>query len=317
MKRKMICLCGMLLLCGMFWGCNNHEKEESGSGYQIYYTNIEATKETATAYDPKAKTAEDLVNELLMQLATPPTATDQKVAKPENVSIERAELDEHRLNLQFSEKYLDMDRITEVLCRAAYVRTLTQIPDVDEVEFFVGEEPLTDAKGSRVGAMTADSFIDNVDKELGAYEVGSVTLYFADKSGSRLVPVGAEAVLGTSVSTERIVVEKLFKGPDSTRRGVYATIPDGTQLLSISTDNGVCYVNLSADFLKPLPDVTEMVSLYSIVNSLCQLPNVDKVQFAIDGDTEKTFIEDITFSLPFEYNGELIGADGARQEKAK
>ena len=95
-------------------------------------------------------------------------------------------------------------------------------------------------------------------------------------------------------------------GPDASTRGVIATIPQGTKLLGISTDEGVCYVNLSEEFLKPLPDVKESVSLYSIVNSLCQLPNIDKVQFAINGDSERTFIEDISFSTLFEKNKELV-----------
>ena len=84
------------------------------------------------------------------------------------------------------------------------------------------------------------------------------------------------------------------------------TIPEGTKLLSVSTDQGVCYVNLSEEFLTPLPDVKETISLYSIVNSLCQLPGVDQVQIAINGETDRTLIDEITFAVPFEENRDLI-----------
>ncbi len=306
MKRKIQCLLLILLLCLLACGCGEQEDDETAGGYAVYYTNTESTKMTSVSYKPESTTSEDLVNELLMQLATPPLESDRKVAKPESVVIEKAELDGHTLFLTFSEKYRDMDRIAEVLCRTAYVKTLTQIPGVEQVEFYVGKEPLKNEQGAEIGPMNGDSFIDDTDKEIGAYKVGDITLYYANKEGSKLVPVTVEAVLGRSVATEKIVVEKLIMGPDASTRGVIATIPQGTKLLGISTDEGVCYVNLSEEFLKPLPDVKESVSLYSIVNSLCQLPNIDKVQFAINGDSERTFIEDISFSTLFEKNKELV-----------
>ncbi len=306
MKKKIYLVLSLILCSFLCWGCNKDDRQVDENTYYIYYTNTEATKITSVAYEPETKIAEDMINEFLMQLVTPPIESDTKVAKPENVSTEKAELLEHKLILTFSENYNEMDRVAEVLCRAAYVRTLTQIPGVDEVEFYVGANPLTNAQGEPIGAMKAADFIDNTDTEFNAYEVGSLTIYFANKEGTKVVPTTVEAVVGNGVSVEKLVVEKLIAGPGSSNRGVYETIPEETKLISVSTDDGVCYVNLSEEFLKPHPDVTEMVSLYSIVNSLCELPGITKVQFSINGDTERTYIENITFAVPFERNTELV-----------
>lgn len=306
MKKKLGLLLLFLVCCAFFVGCSEEEQQTSESGYYVYYANTETTKIMAVPYEPENKIAEEMINEFLMQLVTPPIESEAKVAKPEDVSTEKAELMEHKLILTFSENYNGLDPVTEVLCRAAYVRTLTQIPGVEEVEFYVGGNPLADVYGEPIGAMKGVDFIDNTDIELNAYEEGNLTIYFANKEGTRLVPTTVEAVVGNGISVEKLVVERLIAGPSTSTRGVYDTIPKDTKLISVSSDDGVCYVNLSEEFLKPRPDVTEMVSLYSIVNSLCELPGITKVQFSINGDTEKTFLEDITFAVPFEKNTELI-----------
>lgn len=299
----------MLLLCSLLLaGCTGDEKEQEQGGYSIYYTNTEGTKLAAVSYEPKAKEEEALADELLTQLGTPPDETDTKVAMPASVTVEDVQYDQEATALKvfFSASYAEMDTVTEVLCRAAYVRTLTQMPGVSYVEFYVDGTPLTNAEGEEVGLMTQSEFIDNTEAEFSAYEVGEVTLYYANQEGARLVECTQEAVLGTSVSTERIILDALIAGPLSGTDGVCATIPEGTKLLNVSTDNGICYVNLSEEFLVPRPDVTEMVSLYSIVNSLCELSTVDQVQFAINGDTERTYYDNITFSVPFTANEELV-----------
>lgn len=306
MKKPLYILLCFLLVCIGMAGCGKDEKQSGKRIYNIYYSNAEATTIMAVSYEPETKTAEDMINEFLMQMVTPPDVAEAKIAKPEAVSTEKAEMLEHKLILTFSESYREMDPVTEVLCRAAYVRTLTQVPGVEEVEFYIGEQPLTDSDGKEIGPMTAEDFIDDTDTEINAYEEGTLTIYFANKEGTKLVPTTVDAVVGNGVSLEKLVMDKLLKGPGTSNRGAYATIPENTKLISVSSDDGVCYVNLNEEFLKPRPDVTEMVSLYSIVNSLCELPGVSKVQFSINGDTKKTYIEDITFAVPFEKNTELI-----------
>ena len=65
-------------------------------------------------------------------------------------------------------------------------------------------------------------------------------------------------------------------------------------------------MNLNENFLTQMTNATSEVTIYSIVNSLIELPNVNKVQISINGDTEGTYRESIPFSTIFERNLELM-----------
>ena len=53
-------------------------------------------------------------------------------------------------------------------------------------------------------------------------------------------------------------------------------------------------------------DVSEAVPVYSIVNSLLELSNVNKVQILINGETPKVYRESISLETIFERNFDLI-----------
>ena len=79
-----------------------------------------------------------------------------------------------------------------------------------------------------------------------------------------------------------------------------------TKILGITVKDGICYLNLSEDFLTVVYPVTEDVILYSLVNSLTELPNVNKVQISIDGNTERYFGDHINLESLYERNLELL-----------
>lgn len=63
-----------------------------------------------------------------------------------------------------------MSKTTEVLTRAAVVRSLTQIPEVEYVMITIAGEPLMDMAGNPLGIMTADMFVDNEGEQMNSYE---------------------------------------------------------------------------------------------------------------------------------------------------
>ena len=77
---------------------------------------------------------------------------------------------EDQLILNFDEDYRLQPVITEILVRAAIVRTLTQIDGVSYLSFQINSEPFLDASGALVGVMNADQFIDNAGNEINTYE---------------------------------------------------------------------------------------------------------------------------------------------------
>jgi germination protein M len=78
-------------------------------------------------------------------------------------------------------------------------------------------------------------------------------------------------------------MEQLIEGPKNT--GEQATIPTETKLITLSTVDGVCYVNFDETFFNQNQEISEQVVLYSIVDSLTELSTIDRVQLSVNGDT--------------------------------
>ena len=78
------------------------------------------------------------------------------------------------------------------------------------------------------------------------------------------------------------------------------------KLISISTKDGICYVNLDNTFLTGTVNTIEAIPIYAIVDSLAELPNVNKVQILINGETNKKYREAISLDTFFERNLDLI-----------
>ena len=131
-------------------------------------------------------------------------------------------------------------------------------------------------------------------------------LYYADKLGDKLVKTSVAVAYSKNVSLEKMVVERLIKGPSDT--SVYATLPTDLKLLNISVSNRVCYVNLSTTFLTEMVNVSNEIPVYSIVNSLCELDSVDAVKIMINGDSSKTFRESISLDSTFTFNEAIVSS---------
>ena len=198
-----------------------------------------------------------------------------------------------------------MDWIREILCRSAVVRTLCQIPDVEYVSFLIGDNPLMDLDKNPVGQMNADSFVENTGDAINEETVTTLTLYFANKSGDKLVKEKVNVTGSSNISVEKLVVESLIRGPVSGDTD-YPTLPPGTKILSISTKDGICYVNLNDGFLEQGYNVTEAVTIYSIVDSLTELSGISKVQILVNGETDLVYKESMRLDTIYERNLDII-----------
>ena len=155
--------------------------------------------------------------------------------------------------------------------------------------------------------MTADLFIDNAGNEINAYEKTRLLLYFTNEDGERLIGVQTKPVVYSSnISMEKLVVERLIAGPDAENEELYPVINPATKVLGVTVKDGTCYVNLDNGFLTQTYNVSAEVQIYSIVNSLVELSNINKVQIAVNGNTDMIFREKISLSNVFDRNLDLV-----------
>lgn len=309
MRKRIIAVTAVFFVMTVLSGCGKR-RAESGRSYEIYYVNKEETRVVSEEYVTDTSSSQEmkkLLEEILAKLHD--TSEKPEVLSPLSDAFQNYTLNEGQMNLDFSEGYLKQDAITEVLRRAAVVRTLTQINGIDTVTFSVRGETLLDAGGVPVGAMTADSFIDNAGTEINAYVESEFCLYFANEEGNALTEVNRSVVYNSNISMEQQVMEELIKGPlkeGAVQEGGYPTINPAVTILGVTVRDRVCYVNLSEEFLTPVYNVTSQAVLYSIVNSLVELPGVNKVQISIDGDTNVTYRDSVSLTNVFERNLDMV-----------
>ena len=286
----------LLFITVLLTSCStSNETDESKNEYLIYYLDSKTSGIVSEGYSPYGVTKEELVVELLQVLQSDPKNMVYKRAIPEEVTIKDFTITNNQLLINFDTNYSQLSEIPEVLCRATVVKTMCQIPGIDFVLFNVNGQLLIDSNGVQTGLMTSEFFIENTGAEINY----KVTLYFANETGDSLKVTTRNIFYTGAAPIEELVINQLINGP--TEIGLYASIPNGTTLLNVSTKESICYVDFNEKFLEKLPDVTDEVTIYSVVNSLVELPGINKVQFRINGKSVETF-GNTSFDVLFERN---------------
>jgi germination protein M len=93
----------------------------------------------------------------------------------------------------------------------------------------------------------------------------------------------------TSPATPRVgtaALEALLEGPDSFEEGygLRTSIPDGTQLLGLSIDDGIASVDLTSEFETGGGSASMQTRLAQVVYTIAQFPTVEGVVFSLDGE---------------------------------
>ena len=302
--KKLILLLISLLLVSSFVGCEKLENEEIETEYVLYYLNREETKLETVPYSSSSESDIDLIEELLFQLQQQPKDLDKKASISTDIEIISAKLEEKQIIVNLGTQYYDMEFTKEILVRAAIVRTLTQLPSVEFVNLQIGGNPIVDKGGMPIGVMTVDTFIDNEGAEINTYEKVKLKLYLANEKGNALKEVSRVVIYNSNISMDKLIVEQLIAGPANTE--TYATLNPDTKLISVTTKDGICYVNFDENFLAQGIATTPDVTIYSITNSLVELSNINKVQILINGKDDVMYREAISLKNALERNLDIV-----------
>jgi germination protein M len=312
MKKMSFCFFFCLSLLGLLLtGCGRKDQEKK-EDIQLYLMGRDNSHIAPIEYemDTSGLDKEQMIEQLLTQLESFNEEVDYQPVIS-GFTVQKTELDGEQLTLDMSEEYRWQTAVKEVLTRAAIVKTLTQIEGVDYVTILVNGEELEDNLGNVVGAMSADSFVDNTGADMKKYEEITLTLYFTDEDGDKLIKVNRSLRYNTNVSVEKLVVEQLISGPAEKNSKneydtIFPTINPATKIINVSIQDETCYVSLDSTFLTSVNNVSAQTTIYSLVNSLCELSGVSRVQIAIDGETEIRYQEKYDLSTLFEPNPDLV-----------
>lgn len=296
----------LLLVSILLCACAKRTDVGRGDSY-IYSLNTDRTGLVKITFDFREEDPLSEAQAVLNEMKQPASEIEYTTVFPEDVEVTGCEISGEILALDFNSAYLQMDNLEEKLVRAAVVQSLVRIDGINAVYFTIEGKNLEDSEGRAVGLMNEDDFVENTASSPSSYQTATLVLYFANKSGDKLVEQKMDVRYSSNVSREKLIVEKLMQGPKSGE--AYPVINPDTNLLSVTIKDRICYVNFDSTFLTGAYDIMPELTIYSIVNSLVEGTKAEQVQITINGESDNTYMEAVDLSKPLEENTDWIAAE--------
>ncbi len=318
--RKWIVFLLAILLCCVIGGCGldikvedrSREEHAEEGAYTIYYMNVDETGLERDSFVPENDSTEAVVQEMLDLLDNEKPKEDMLTLLPDEVNINSYAIRSDTVVIDFNKSYRQMNTVRETLARAGIVKTLMQVPDVRNVEFTVNGEAIVDSQGDPVGEMNANTFVEYTGTDINNYQYTTLTLYFTNKAGDKLLSERRNVYYSSNLPLERVVMEQLLQGPRDSE--MQRTLPEDTNILGVTVSDNICYVNFGSSFVENTLPVQESIPIYSIVNSLIDSCEVEQVQISVEGDSKIIFRETMNLDQFYEKNTELIQEEKAEEE---
>lgn len=288
--------------------CGRSAAEPStDSGYGLWF----AVAEDSTRKDVSSISMERRVwgddgypsaEQLLQALLDGPKSEALKSPFPKGVTIRSLNVDERTKTAQvdLSEQYGGLLGFDLTVADYCIVLTLCQLPEVDSVQIKVEGKNLI--YRDRQQMRTGDVLLSGITQEPDTF---LATLYFPNRSGELTVEYRQVSKNEGNLPMETVLLE-LLRGPSGNQN--VNPLPEGTQVISMSLNQGICSVNLSHEFVRNAPNDQEQAGLvlYSVVNSLCALAGINQVRVTVEGMALDTY-GNISAKEPLNGNFDLVG----------
>ena len=331
-KLFLILLCGVLLLSG----CKAQKEEEetalneaaylsearsvSGTTY-LCYTNTDASSiyEVPHSYDADEYNAVELLSQIMNDLQNPEDVSENELNEaimqpifPEGVFglANRVQKEETAatsdtmqvfqvVEITLRQAYYGMSLNERVILRTGLSRTIFSTGLADRIEFWAPEEGNEDGELILVDTLVPSQrmIINQYSREFFSDEV-TIDLYFSNADHTALIPETRTLTLGLTDPLPSAIMQALIGGPEDP--DLVPVMPQGTMVEDVFMKDGVCYVDLNEEFQKNHlgGEMEEMLTIYSIVNSLNNVDGINYIQFLIEGkkvDFYKSYIRLDTF----------------------
>ncbi|MBQ2880474.1 MAG: GerMN domain-containing protein [Anaerotignum sp.] len=266
---------------------------------EVYYMTSEGVMKPVKK-DIRGENTEDIIVTTLHTLQEGITAEGMLPSVPDEIEFLSVGVVNNNAVIDISSGYHRLKNTEKVICRSALVWTLTSLDFIDGVVLTIEGQPLRNSSGEPFGSMNRSNM--SIEPEISAEttEYAILTLYFANSSNTDLSTEERVIEVNANQTNEKTVLEQLIAGPEGL--DVQRTVPFETKIRDVTTTkDGICYVNLSQEFVTKHTggELAEKLTIYSIVNSLCELDHIDKVQFLIEGKKVDKFKEHLEIKTPF------------------
>lgn len=192
------------------------------------------------------------------------------------------------LTVNFSNEFYSGDNSQDILAAYAVVKSLCGIKEIERVKVTVNGENIKTSDGSIIDFLNDEDI--NLPTDTSNSEMRDVVVYFADKSNTTLIREIHSIKVTDRQPLEQYIINELIKGPNDMNSMNRILSPD-TVVTSVETTGGICFVNFKSSFIdkNSSTENIEKLIIYSIVNSLTELENIQRVQFLFDGKKTEKF----------------------------
>lgn len=265
----------VLIGCLLLSGCGATSSPSDGNHVLFYYEQRGASELTADAMiaSESRSTYAGALGPLLELYFRGPTQDDLISPFPDGTEVISVS-QEDGTELTLSSTFFSLQGVDLAVACACLARTVCA---------YTGETSMTlsDELGRIHMELTPDSFLIQDEYQTDTDQM--FTLYFPSEDRRYVIPELREATLSENETAETYLLRELLSGPQTV--GLQPAMPDGTDILNVSTSGGICTVDLSSDFYDNAfsGDYGLYTAVYSIVDTLTGLESVDSVIFLKDG----------------------------------
>ena len=156
------------------------------------------------------------------------------------------------------------------------------------------------------GCTPSDQTGDPDNSQPPAATEQELTLYFAESGANGLVAEKRTIEVEEPDQLPSLIVQELIAGP--VNDSLYPTIPPETRLISVKLEAGTAMVDFSQEIISKHwgGSTGETMTIMSLVNSLTELSEVDRVQILVEGEVVDSLLGHWDSSEPIERDESLI-----------
>lgn len=291
MKKRVVLLCLSFVL--LLTGCSvvrlggNGYLERNPKKAVLYFANKEGSDLIAVDLNIEDKKKDELPQFVLENLLAGPKDPELTQAVRSGTKLLSVQVADGLAVVDLSKEYYHEESIYDVLATASVVKSLCSIRGINQVQLLIEGKPLQNANGEEIGVLKETDVVFDADALM--QDESNITLYFSDVNAETLVREIRRVKVNRGDSMEKLIVAELIAGPKN--QDAVQTVPKETKILSVETKDKVCFVNLTSDFIpkNTMGTALERMVIFSVVNSLTELSNIEKVQFLIEGEKREVY----------------------------
>ncbi|OIQ59106.1 spore germination protein GerM [Moorella thermoacetica] len=247
-------------------------------------------------FNPTREVAKIAVEKLLAG----PQGDGLKPVFPEGVKLQDIYLlnNQQTVYVNLTREFLDIKDARQAdLAVKALVLTMTNLTNVKEVQILVEGNKVPEVAGVKLDAPLHRP--DSVNSLLKDGNQKGVQVFFNDADARFFVPVTVALPPGSGADNlPRAAVLALLAGPPADS-GLIRTIWPGTRLLDFKVEGGLATVNFSRQVTGyGGGSAAETALLKSLLFTLTQFPDIDRVQILIEGKKKEYLPEGTAIDKP-------------------